>query len=137
MYEYEKTTNEIIELANQKGISKNITMYCDSAEPDRIKDFKKVGFRATAVKKEKITGNTYINNQINWLKERRIYIHPSCTNTIKELGQWKWKFDDRRSIYLDEPVNFFDDAIAALRYGVEPWRKNRRIESMSKSALGL
>ena len=78
-----------------------------------------------------------IRDRINWLKERRIFIHPSCTNTIKELGQWKWKFDDRRSIYLDEPVNFFDDAIAALRYGVEPWRKNRRIESMSKSALGL
>ena len=112
-------------------------MYCDSAEADRIKMFKKAGYRALAVKKEKGGPNVYINNQINWLKERNIYIHPSCVNTIKELGQWKWKFDDRRSIYLDEPVNFFDDAIAALRYGIESWRKSRRVRSMSKDALGL
>lgn len=136
LYLYEKTTDEIIGLAEGK-FPKNIMMYCDSAEADRIKMFRKAGYKAFAVKKEKGGPNVYINNQINWLKERKIYIHPSCTNTIKELGQWKWRFDDRRSIYLDEPVNFFDDAIAALRYGVEPWRKNRRIESMSKSALGL
>lgn len=136
LYLYEKTTDEIIGLAEGK-FPKNSTMYCDSAEADRIKMFRKANYKALAVKKEKGGPNVYINNQINWLKERKIYIHPSCTNTIKELGQWKWRFDDRRSIYLDEPVNFFDDAIAALRYGVEPWRKNRRIESMSKSALGL
>ena len=136
LYLYEKTTDEIIGLAEGK-FPKNIIMYCDSAEADRIKMFRKAGYKAMPVVKEKGGPNVYIKNQINWLKERRIFIHPSCTNTIKELGQWKWKFDDRRSIYLDEPVNFFDDAIAALRYGVEPWRKNRRIESMSKSALGL
>lgn len=134
VYVYEKTTSEIIGLATGK-VAKDITMYCDSAEPDRIKEWKKAGFRATAVKKEKVTGTTYINNQINWLKERKIYIHPSCTNTIKELGQWKWKYDDKRSEYLDEPVAFFDDAIAALRYGVEPWRKSRAIKSISKDLL--
>lgn len=136
LYLFEKTTDEIIGLAEGK-FPKNITMYCDSAEADRIKMFKKAGYRALAVKKEKGGPNVYINNQINWLKERNIYIHPSCVNTIKELGQWKWKFDDRRSIYLDEPVNFFDDAIAALRYGIESWRKSRRVRSMSKDALGL
>lgn len=137
LYEYEKTTSEIIALANKQNISKDITMYCDSAEPDRIKDFKKAGFRALAVKKEKVAGNTYINNQINWLKERRIYIHPTCVNLIKELGQWKWKYDDKRSIYTDEPVPFFDDAIAALRYGVEPWRKVKKLQSMDKKYLGF
>ena len=52
-----------------------------------------------------------------------IYVHPSCTNTIKELQQWKWKKDERTGEYLDEPVPFQDDAMAALRYGVEGWRK--------------
>lgn len=136
IYLYEKTTSEIIEIA-EENISKDIFMYCDSAEPDRIKDFKKAGFKALPVKKEKVTGNTYINNQINWLKERRIYIHPSCKNLIKELSQWKWKFDDRRSEYLDEPVPFFDDAIAALRYGIEPWRKAKKIKSIDKNAFGF
>lgn len=136
LYLYEKTTDEIIGLAEGK-FPKNIIMYCDSAEADRIKMFRKAGYKAMPVIKEKGGPNVYINNQINWLKERRIFIHPSCTNTIKELGQWKWKFDDRRSIYLDEPVNFFDDAIAALRYGVEPWRKTRGLVTFNKRKLGL
>lgn len=134
LYLYEKTTDEIIAIADGM-FPKNVIMYCDSAEADRIKMFRKAGYKALAVKKEKGGPNVYINNQINWLKERRIYVHPSCINTIKELGQWKWKYDDKRSIYLDEPVAFFDDAIAALRYGVEPWRKSRAIKSMSKDLL--
>lgn len=136
VYEYEKTTEEIIEIADGK-VSKTITMYCDSAEPDRIKDWKKAKYRATAVKKEKVTGNIYINNQINWLKQRKIYVHPSCKNLTKELGQWKWRYDDKTSQYLDEPVAFFDDAIAALRYGVEPWRKVKKLRTVNKNKLGI
>ncbi len=64
-------------------------------------------------------------------------MHPSCVNTIKELGQWKWKYDDKLSTYLDDPVPFFDDAIAALRYGIEPWRKSKGLKTMNKAKLGL
>lgn len=123
-YRYEKTSDEIIE--EIEGVfPKNVMMYCDSAESDRVRMFRRAGYRAKKVKKEKAPGQIYIRNQINWLKQRRIFIHPSCVNLIKELGQWKWKYDERLSVYLDEPVEFFDDAIAALRYGVEPWRKNK------------
>lgn len=136
LYLYEKTSDEIIDLA--KGdFPMNVTMYCDSAEADRIKMFKNAGFRARPVVKEKGGPNVYINNQINWLKERKIYIHYSCKNLVKELSQWKWKFDEKRSVYLDEPVNFFDDAIAALRYGIEPWRKSRGIKTIDKRLLRL
>lgn len=133
IYEFEKTTTEIIEIADKSKLSKEITMYCDSAEPDRIEEFRQAGYRATAVKKEKVTGTTYINSQIDWLKQRRIIIHPSCQNLVKELGQWKWKYDSKRAEYIDEPVPFFDDAIAALRYGVEAWRKPRAIKRRVQS----
>lgn len=39
--------------------------------------------------------------------------------------------------YLDDPVPFFDDAIAALRYGIEPWRKSKGLKTMDKRKLGL
>lgn len=136
LYVYEKDTSEIIDMADGK-IDKSIMMYCDSAEPDRIKMWKKAGYRVKGVKKEKTTDKKYINTQVDWLKIRRMYIHPSCINLIKELGQWKWKYDDRQGVYLDEPVPFFDDAIAALRYGVEPWRKSKGLRTMSKNKLGL
>ena len=119
IYVFEKDTDEIIQLANNKGIRKNINMWCDSAEPDRIKMWKKAGYRAMPVKKE----NHSVNAQIDYLKQHKIHIHPSCINTIKEIQQWKWKKDEKTGQYLDEPVNFFDDAMAMLRYSIEEERK--------------
>lgn len=132
IYVFEKETAEIIPLAVKAGFPKNRTMWCDSAEPDRIKAWRTAGFRARAVSKEQTTEKKYQSAQIDWLKgivskdriiHRMIYVHPSCVNTIKELQQWKWKRDERTGEYLDEPVPFQDDAMAALRYGVEGWRK--------------
>lgn len=122
IYEHEKDTSEIIEMA--KDIPKNKQMWCDSAEPDRIKMWQKAGFRAKGVDKGGSAGS--VKAQIDWLKQRKINIHPSCTNTIKEVQQWKWKKDDKSGEYLDEPVPIMDDAMAALRYGIEGWRKVKK-----------
>ena len=128
VYVFEKETAEIIPLA--ENFPKNKRMWCDSAEPDRIKMWQKAGFKAKGVDKGGSKGS--IKSQIDWLKgvvtkdktiKRMIYVHPHCVNTIKELQQWKWQKDDRTGVYLDEPVPFQDDAMAALRYGVEGWRK--------------
>lgn len=128
IYVHEKETSEIIPLAKQAGFPMDKTMWCDSAEPDRIAMWKKAGFRAMPVSKEQNS----IKAQIDWLKgvvgkdkavKRQIFVHPHCVNTIKELQQWKWKKDEKTGEYYDEPVPFQDDAMAALRYGVEGWRK--------------
>jgi len=135
VYVHEKETSEIIPLAKEAGFPANRTMWCDSAEPDRIKMWKRAGFRAKEVVKEKTNEKKYQSAQIDWLKgivdkdktiQRKIYVHPHCVNTIKELQQWKWKKDDRTGEYLDEPVPVMDDAMAALRYGVESWRKVKK-----------
>ena len=125
VYEFEKDTSELIEIAESKGIPKEKEMWCDSAEPDRIKMWKNKGYRAKGVDKGGSSGS--VKAQIDWLKQRKIHVHPSCTNTIKELQQWKWKLDDKTGEYLDEPVAFQDDAMAALRYGVERWRKKKKV----------
>lgn len=118
IYVFEKDTDEIIKLADGK-FQKGITMYCDSAEPDRIRMWQKAGYRARGVKKEQNS----VKAQIDHLKQHKIHIHPSCVNTIKEIQQWKWKKDDKTNTYLDEPVNFFDDAMAMLRYSIEEERR--------------
>lgn len=124
LYEFEKDTNELIGIAERLGIDRRKQMWCDSAEPDRIKMWQKAGFRAKGVDKGGSAGS--VKAQIDWLKQRKIYVHPSCVNTIKEMQQWKWKKDDRTGEYLDEPVAFQDDAMAALRYSVEGWRKKKK-----------
>ena len=120
LYVFEKDTSEIIQLAEGK-FQKRITMYCDSAEPDRIKMWQKAGYRACPVKK----APNSVKAQIDYLKQHTIHIHPSCTNTIKEIQQWKWKKDEKTNTFTDEPVNFFDDAMAMLRYSIEQERKGK------------
>lgn len=121
IYEFEKDTSEIIQIADEKGFHKDLTMWCDSAEPDRIKMWKKAGYKARPVNKEKNS----VHAQIDYLKKHKIHIHRSCVNTIKEIQQWKWKKDTKTNEYLDEPVNYFDDAMAMLRYSIEEERKSK------------
>ena len=124
IYLHEKDTSEIIQETIRHGIPAQRTMWCDSAEPDRIKEWTKAGFRARPVDKGGSKGS--VNAQIDWLKQRNIYVHPHCVNTAKEMQQWKWKKDEKTGEYLDEPVPIMDDAMAALRYGVEGWRKVKK-----------
>lgn len=121
VYVFEKDTSEIIPLAKNADIPQKEMMWCDSAEPDRIKMWRTAGYKAKGVEKEKGSPKA----QIDWLKQRKIIVHPSCVNTIKELQQWKWKKDEKTNEYLDEAVPFMDDAMAALRYGIEGWRKTK------------
>lgn len=114
IYEFEKDTSELIDIANKNNLEKNLYMHCDSAEPDRIKMWKKAGYKAKGVKK----GAGSVKAQIDYLKQLKIHIHPACKNTIKEIQQWKWKKDEKTGLYLDEPVEFMDDAMAALRYSI-------------------
>lgn len=124
IYVFEKDTSEIIQLARDIDVPTKKQMWCDSAEPDRIKMWTKAGFRARGVDKGGSAGS--VKAQIDYLKQHRIFVHPHCVNTIKELQQWKWKKDEKSGEYLDDPVPFQDDAMAALRYGVEGWRKVKR-----------
>ncbi len=121
VYLFEKDTSEVIQEAIKHAIPTKKQMWCDSAEPDRIKEWSKAGFRARGVDKGGSKGS--VNAQIDWLKQRQIFVNPCCINTIKEMQQWKWKKDEKTGEYLDSPVPVMDDAMAALRYGVEGWRK--------------
>ena len=133
LYEFEKDTDELITLANKKGFSKSLIMYCDSAEPDRIKMWQKAGFRARAV----VKGSGSVKAQIDYLKQHKIHINGCCINTIKEIQQWKWQKDKTSGQYIDEPVNIFDDAMAALRYSIEPYRNSKKLKTMNKNLFNI
>ncbi len=118
LYVREMDTREIIELAEGR-FDKKLVMWCDSAEPDRIRSWRKAGYRASPVSKE---ANS-VNAQIDFLKSREIIINPDCVNTITEISSWNWIKDKVTGEYTDRPVPFKDDAMAALRYGIEYMRK--------------
>ena len=133
LYVHEKDTDEIIQLAENMSLNKSKKMWCDSAEPDRIKMWRKAGYRAEGVKKEQGS----VKAQIDYLKQHKIHINGVCLNTIKEIQQWKWQKDKTTGLYIDEPVDFMDDAMACLRYSVETYRRQSKLKTMNKSLLGL
>lgn len=119
-----KTTPEIIADVERSGIFADAKkakawMICDAAEPDRIKEWARAGWRARPVDKGK---GKATSAAIDWLKARRIHIDASCENTAAEAGEWAWQRDRTTGLYTDEPVPINDDAMAALRYGTEPFR---------------
>lgn len=133
LYTHELDSNEIIELADKDPTWKQHIMWCDSAEPDRIKMWKRKGYRAYATKK----APGIVGAQIAYLKQTKIHLHPSCINTLKEFQQWKWQKDQKTGLYLDVPVDFMDDAIAALRYGTEPLRRGNKLHAVDRKLFGL
>lgn len=131
LYVHGRDTEEIIALAERAGFPKRETMYCDSAEPDRIKRWRRAGFRAVPVKK----GSGSVQEQIAFLRSLEIVIDASCVNTADEISDWRY-LTDGNGEETDEPVPFHDDAMAALRYATEPLRKGAK-RSLTKGELGL
>lgn len=129
----QKTTREIIEKCLQEKMPQDVIMYCDSAEPDRILELKKAGFKAVPVRKEKNS----ISNQLTWLKNRKIFIDGRCLNMHREIQQYRYVKDIKTGQFTDVPINFEDDSIASLRYGVEHWRKAKKLKTMKKGAFSL
>lgn len=134
LYVREKDTAEIISLAEEAGFPKGYVMYCDSAEPDRIRMWQKAGWRAVGVIKE--PGS--VASQIDYLKQHEILVDPRCENVIEELSDWRWMKNESSGEMLDEPCPVHDDAMAALRYATEPLRRpEKRLRTLPKYALGV
>lgn len=93
----------------------NQYIYCDCAEPDRIKEFNLNSINALPSKK----GKNSVKNGIDFLKKHKIFVDPECSNIISELKNYQWKKDKFGNV-IDEPIALNDDCIAALRYAVEP-----------------
>jgi phage terminase large subunit len=110
-----QTNDEIIrEVTKSEFIGKDELITADSAEPDRIKEWKDYGYSVRPAKK----GKNSIKYGVEFLRQHSIIIHPSCTNILSELQTFKYK-EDKDGNVLDEYVNFKDDHIAAARYGTE------------------
>ena len=103
----------------QEAKRRRVWMVCDSAEPDRIAEWQRAGYRARPVDKGK---NKATSSAIDWLQDHQIYIDTSAENTAAEAGEWAWQVDRTTGLFADEPVPVNDDAMAALRYGTEPFR---------------
>ncbi len=121
LYEKGLTNAELIQEVGRM-IDKRSQLIADSAEPARIKEFQQSGFRISG----SVKGKGSVKDGIDWLKRHKIHISKKCPNLLAEIQQYSYK-EDKDGNVLDEPIEFKDDAIAALRYAIEPVRLRRKI----------
>ena len=109
IYESRLTNNALIDKMNMMEISKNIPIYADSAEPQRIEEFCNAGFNMIPSSK----GKDSVKKGIDDLKARGLYITHNSSNTLKEIRGYKWV--EKNGDPTDEPVKFNDHALDAIR----------------------
>lgn len=127
MYSYkelacnEKTNMAIIELNKEFDIiHKGEMIRCDSAEPDKIKEWVQQGYGAVPAHKlgSTIRGIDYIKSQKWFIDE------DECPLLAQEVQTYSWK-EDKNGDATDKPIDIKDDAIKATIYALEPLFKNK------------
>ena len=99
--------------------------YCDPSRPDRVEDYRKVGARiaetdnsidpGVAAVQDRLTIRTNESSQ----GAARLYVDPSCRNTIREFGLYRRKRNPRnRSEVLEAVEDKYNHAMDALRYAI-------------------
>lgn len=109
MYKTGLTNQDLIKEL-RKRIATFESIYADSAEPARIEEIRRAGFRIYPAQKD-------VTDGLDFVKRQRLFIYKSCSNTIKEIQGYKYK-EDKDGNVLDEPVKFADHLMDAMRYAI-------------------
>lgn len=125
--------DDIAEMLRTKMTAREVVV-CDSSEPRSIRDLKRLGIKAEAA----VKGPGSVEHGIKWIKSHKIYVMPTCINTIKELSTYKWK-EGRDGSILNIPVDANNHILDALRYALESSVSSSmsRLKTIKKSSLGL
>jgi len=112
LYETGLTNQDISGRLASLGVPKGRGVIADSAEPKSIEEIRRMGWQIEPAQK----GPDSINISISSLKNYRLNITKRSTNLRKELMNYKWKVDRATGNPTNEPVDYFNHAIDALRY---------------------
>ena len=109
MYKTGLTNQDLIKELRHR-VPTNEAVYADSAEPARIEEIKRAGFRVYPAQKD-------VTDGLDFVKRQRLFIHKTCANVIKEIQGYKYKEDKDGNVF-DEPVKFADHLMDAMRYAI-------------------
>lgn len=113
-YEHAMTTDDIFKMIVDADMQ-NAVITADSAEQRLIAELQAKGIRRLA---PSIKGKGSINTGIDFMKQFKIYIHPSCVKTIEEFDTYIYK-QDKDGKWLNEPIDDNNHIIDAIRYALE------------------
>jgi phage terminase large subunit len=115
IYQSHLTNTDLIGMLKQI-VKPGEVIYCDAAEPDRIEEIKRAGFKAQAANKDVKTG-------IDFIKSRKLFIEQGSVNLLKEIKSYKFKPKGQNKNEPEEPLKLNDHAMDAARYASISFRK--------------
>jgi len=133
IYQTGLTTTELGKLMKEKGIPSNAVIYADSAEPDRIQELHKFGFRNI---KPADKGKDSVRAGISFVQSLNIHSNPDNINYNAEKQTYSWQ-RDKNGNWLEEPVKFSDHAMDAERYALFSHLRKPEIKPVDRKILGI
>lgn len=115
-YQKAMLTDDIVNMLITKKMHKAY-IAADNAERRLIAEIKSKGINGIV---PSIKGGGSIMQGIQFLQGFKIYIHPSCENTIEEFNTYTFK-QDKEGNWLNEPIDKNNHIIDAVRYAVEKY----------------
>ena len=127
LYQTHLTNADLIEKLKKLIPDKSNPIYADSAEPARIEEIHRAGYKIYPADKS-------VKDGIDFVKRRKIHILRSSTNLIDEKRIYKYR-EDKNGYALEEPIKFRDHLMDAERYGLYTHFKRKR-RGMGKIYIG-
>ena len=101
IYQTELTNAQLIEKCDELKVSKTFPIYADSAEPDRIQEFREAGYNVIESVKDVI-------NSIDFVKRFKIHCYKPSANLIKEKMGYSRRKDKNGRLYEEPAPNIAD-----------------------------
>lgn len=121
-YERSMRNNDIAERLKYKGYAKE-EIIADSSEPKSIDEIASLGInRIRGAQK----GKDSILNGIQFLQQFKIYVHPSCSNTMIEFSNYVWD-KNKEGQLQNKPIDAYNHLMDALRYASESVRFRKEV----------
>ena len=98
------------------GLKRGDTIYADCAEPKSIEEIKREGFNIVSANKGAPTTRDRLLFQIQWMQGWTLKVTKASVDAIRELRNYTWATDTDGKP-LDRPIDDYNHALDALRYG--------------------
>lgn len=107
-------------MLNELQVPYNAIIKADH-EKDRIEDLKRRGYKHI-----QLAEKTNKENAVVLLSGKKIFIHPNCVNTIREIGFYRWMKDPSTDKPIEKLQDGNDHTLDALLYACREWLKNQK-----------
>lgn len=113
-YETGLLNANIAEYLTVNGINRIVTV-CDNAEQKSIVELQQKRVKAMPC----IKGRGSVAGGIAQVKQFRLHITKRSVKLLDELDNYKWIKDESTDTYTNEPIDAWNHALDAMRYGVD------------------